>query len=42
MTNDTTFFHRALSAIGATAMSLTLLVGYFATPHMQTVSSVLA
>ncbi len=42
MSNENTFLHRAMAAIGATAMSLAIMVSYFAAPHVQAVSSVLA
>jgi hypothetical protein len=42
MSNANTFMHRALAAFGATAMSLAIMVSYFATPHVAAVSGMLA
>jgi hypothetical protein len=42
MTNTNTYLRRALAAFGATAMSLAIMVSYFATPQVQAVSGMLA
>lgn len=42
MTNDTNIFHRAAAAFGAVAITMSLLVSYFATPEVQTVTGMLA
>lgn len=42
MSKENTIVHRALAAIGATAMSLAIMVSYFATPHMAAASGMLA
>lgn len=42
MLNESNIAQRALAAFGAIAMSMTMLVGYFATSEMQAVSGMLA
>lgn len=42
MSNENTFFHRAVAATGAVAITMSILFSYFATPAVQTVSGVLA
>jgi hypothetical protein len=42
MFNETSIMHRALAAVGATAMSLAIMVSYFAAPAATYASSVVA
>ncbi|WP_272916792.1 hypothetical protein [Alteraurantiacibacter aestuarii] len=42
MSNENSFFHRAAAAFGAVAMSMALLVSYFATPEVQAAATMLA
>ncbi len=42
MSNANTFIHRALACLGATAISLAIMVSYFAAPQVQAVSGILA
>jgi hypothetical protein len=42
MSNEKNILHRAMAAFGAVSMSLAIMVSYFATPQVQSVSGVLA
>lgn len=42
MTEETNVFHRALAAFGAVAMSLAIMVSYFAVPQIQAASVLVA
>lgn len=42
MSKENSLVHRTLAALGATAMSLAIMVSYFAAPQVQAVSGMLA
>ncbi len=42
MSFESDFAQRAFAAFGAVAMSVTLMVSYFATPQVQSVAGILA
>ncbi|WP_272917416.1 hypothetical protein [Alteraurantiacibacter buctensis] len=42
MTNETPILHRVLAAVGASAMSLAIMLSYFAAPATSYAASIVA
>ncbi len=42
MTNETSFFHRAMAGVASVAITMAILVSYFATPQLQATTGMLA
>ncbi len=42
MSTETSFLHRAMAGVASVAITMSILVSYFATPGVQAVSTVLA
>lgn len=42
MTNETSILHRAMAGFASVAITMSILVSYFATPHIQATAGMLA